>query len=145
MTEQLDIQHVTQQLNQQKARLQQMLLTLEQELEAIKTRNGERLVEISKFKEQQLAEVRAADSAINNEQAIELINNTPQLTAIKQSIIELLEQCQQKNEVCYLTASQNQIAVEQVKNLLVGGSRSSTYNELGQKSSYGSLGKGIKA
>lgn len=146
MTEQTsETKQIAQQLNQQKARLKEMLSTLEQELEAIKLRNGESLVAISEAKEQQLTAIRTADNAINNESNIELIKSTPELIQLKHDVVELLEQCQHKNEVCYLTAAQNQIAIEQVKSLLIGGSKNSTYNELGQKSSSGSLGKGIKA
>jgi len=146
MTEQTDLaQQLTKQLNQQKVRLQQMLATLEQELEAIKLRNGESLVAISKEKELQLTAIRNADAAINTEANIELIKSTPELTQSKQEVLDLLSQCQQQNEVCYLTATQNQIAIEQVKNLLVGGSKNTTYNDQGQKNTYGSLGRGIKA
>lgn len=146
MTEQTSVtQQIAQQLNQQKARLQKMLSTLELELEAIKQRNGESLVEISNQKEQQLTAIRNADNAFNNDENIELIKSTPELTQLRQEVVELLEQCQQKNEVCYLTAAQNQIAIEQVKSLLLGGSKNTTYNEQGQKSNFGSLGKGIKA
>jgi len=116
-----ELNQVTQDLNQQKVRLQEMLLTLEQELEAIKLRNGESLVAISEQKEQQLTAIRNADNAINTETNIELIKSTPQLTQLKNEVIELLEQCQHQNEVCYLTAAQNQIAIEQVKSLLIGG------------------------
>lgn len=146
MTEQTSVaQQIAQQLNQQKARLQEMLSTLELELEAIKMRNGESLVEISNQKEQQLTAIRNADNAFNNDENIELIKSTPELIQLRQEVVELLEQCQQKNEVCYLTAAQNQIAIEQVKSLLLGGSKNTTYNEQGQKSNFGSLGKGIKA
>lgn len=146
MTEQTSApQQVAQQLNQQKARLQEMLSTLDKELEAIKLRNGESLVAISQEKEQQLVAIRNADTAINTEDNIELIKSTPELIQLKEEVVELLEQCQQKNEVCYLTAAQNQIAIEQVKSLLIGGSKNTTYNELGQKSNFGSLSKGIKA
>lgn len=146
MTDQVSAQQqVFELLNKQKAQLQRMLDTLAKELEAIKNRNGEMLLNIADEKEQQLAAIRNADTAINNESSIELIKSTPELTQTKQEVLDLLQQCQQQNEVCYLTAAQNQIAVEQVKNLLVGGSKNTTYNELGQKSSFGSLGKGIKA
>lgn len=146
MTEQTSEQkQIAQLLNQQKARLKEMLSTLEQELEAIKLRNGESLVSISEMKEQQLTAIRNADTAMNNDVNIELIKSTPELIQLKHEVVELLEQCQHQNEVCYLTAAQNQIAIEQVKSLLIGGSKNTTYNELGQKSNSGSLGKGIKA
>ena len=146
MTEQtVTPQQVGKQLNQQKVRLQQILVILENELEAIASRNGEQLVEIAKQKELQLESIRNADNTLNNESIIELIKQTPELVQLKQDVKELLLECQQKNEVCYLTAMQNQVAVEQVKNLLVGGSKNTSYNEQGQKNTYGSLGRGIKA
>lgn len=132
-------------LSQQKLRIQQMLTTLDKELEAIKQRNGELLISISEEKELQLEAIRNADAGFNTDASIPVINSTPELKQMQQEITDLLTQCQTQNEVCYLTATQNQIAVEQVKNLLVGGSKNTTYNELGQKNSSGSLSKGIKA
>ena len=146
MTDQIsDLKQVHDLLNIQKGLLKKMLTTLDSELEAIRQRNGEALIDIARDKEQQLVSIKKADSAINSEASIELIKSTPELTQLKQDVLDLLEQCQQKNEVCYLTASQNQIAIEQVKSLLIGGSKNTTYNELGQKNSFGSLGRGIKA
>ena len=137
--------YVSKLLNQQKVRLQQIMTTLEHELEAIASRNSEQLVELAKQKELQLEAIRNADSVLNTDDTIELIKITPELGQLKQDVIELVETCQQKNEICYLTASQNQVAIEQVKNLLVGGSKNTTYNEQGQKNSYSSLGRGVKA
>lgn len=146
MTEQISAQQeINDLLKTQKGHLKNMLNTLDLELEAIRQRNGETLINIAQEKEQQLVAIKKADMAINNEASIELIKSTPELTQLKQDVLDLLEQCQQKNEVCYLTASQNQVAIEQVKSLLIGGSKNTTYNELGQKNSFGSLGKGIKA
>lgn len=146
MTEQISaLQQVNDLLNQQKGQLQNMLDILAKELQAISQRNGKSLVQLAHEKEQQLNSIRKTDAAINNEATIELIKSTPLLTELKQEILDLLEQCQQQNEVCYLTASQNQVAVEQVKSLLIGGAKNTTYNEFGQKNSFGSLGKGIKA
>lgn len=146
MTEQISsLQQVNDLLNTQKGLLKNMLNTLDLELEAIRQRSGEALINIAQEKEQQLIAIKKADAAINNESSIELIKSTPELTQLKQEVLDLLQQCQQKNEVCYLTASQNQVAIEQVKSLLIGGSKNTTYNELGQKNSFGSLGKGIKA
>ncbi|NVK23341.1 MAG: flagellar export chaperone FlgN [Gammaproteobacteria bacterium] len=132
-------------LNQQKLRLQQMLSLLGEELEAIKVRNGELLVQLIEKKELQLEAIRNADSAFNNDASIDVINHTPELKDLQREINELLEQCQTQNEVCYLAATQNQVAVEQVKNLLIGGSKNTTYNEKGLKSSSGSLSRGLKA
>lgn len=146
MTEHISsLQQVNDLLNTQKGLLKNMLNTLDLELEAIRQRSGEALINIAQEKEQQLIAIKKADAAINNESSIELIKSTPELTQLKQEVLDLLQQCQQKNEVCYLTASQNQVAIEQVKSLLIGGSKNTTYNELGQKNSFGSLGKGIKA
>ena len=142
--EQLTVQ-LAKMLNQQKLRLQQMLTTLGEELEAIKQRNGELLVEVSEKKELQLEAIRNADSSFNNETSVEVINSTPDLKQMQQELNELLSKCQTQNEVCYLTATQNQITIEQVKNLLVGGSKNTTYNEQGQKNISGSLSKGLKA
>ena len=139
------VEHLAKLLNQQKLRLQQVLATLAEELDAIKYRNGTLMIEISEKKQLQLEAIKNADAHFSDDDSINIIKTSPQLTQLKNDITELLVQCQTQNEICYLTASQNQMAVEQVKNLLVGGSKSTTYNEQGLKNSAGSLSKGIKA
>lgn len=140
---------ITEQLNkgfvQQKLRLQQMLTLLADELEAVKQRDGDRLVEIAQQKELQLEAIKNADAKFNNDNTQDIINSSEPLLSLRAEIKQLLEECQQQNEVIYLTATQNQIAVQQVKNLLLGGSKNMTYNEYGQKHSASSLGSGIKA
>jgi flagellar biosynthesis/type III secretory pathway chaperone len=137
--------HILQALTKQKVRMHEMLKTLESELEAVKQRDGKKISEIIAYKEQQLIDIQAADKEFNNEQIIEFINNTPELTELKDEINELLEQCQHQNEVVYLVATQNQIAIDEVKRLLIGGSKNTTYDALGQKHSGTLMGKGIKA
>lgn len=146
MTEQNSLlSQLNKQLGQQKVRLQQMITILDDELAAIGKRDSDKILELAKQKELQLEAIRNADAALNNDNFIEQIKKTPELTQMKEEITSLLEQCQYKNEVSYLTATQNQVAIEQVKNLLIGGSKNTTYNEYGQKNSAGSLSRGIKA
>lgn len=130
---------------QQKARLQDMLSVLEEELEAVRIRDGKKLVEVSKNKETLLNDIKKADNQFNNENTIQTISSTPDLIQLKGEITAVLEECQQKNEVIYLAATQNQIAVEEVKRLLIGGSKNTTYDAYGQKQNSNRLGKSIKA
>lgn len=141
----LSLDKVTNQLIQQKKRLLQMAELLSEELTAVKDRNGVTLSDIAKQKEAQLTAIANADSQLSSDEVKQLITTTPSLTDIAQEIKTLLEQCQQKNEVIYLTATQNQVAIEQVKRLLVGGSKNTTYDAYGQKKSISSTGRGIKA
>jgi type II secretory pathway component PulJ len=77
MTEQtVTPQQVSKQLSQQKVRLQQVLTILENELDAIASRNGEQLVEIAKQKELQLESIRNADNALNNDSTNTRISST---------------------------------------------------------------------
>lgn len=146
MTEQNDLlTQVTKQFNTQKLRLEQMQNTLNDELEAVKNRDGNLILEISKKKELQLEAITNADKLLNNEKYVEIINTTPLFSTIKNEINDLLLQCKHTNEVIYLTATQNQITIEKVKQLLIGGSKNPTYNAYGQKNSTSSIGTSIKA
>ncbi len=136
---------VTKQFSNQKLRLQQMLTILNEELDAVKNRNGSLILDISKKKELQLEAITNADTLLNKEKYVEIINTTPQFSTIKNEINDLLLQCQHQNEVIYLTATQNQIAIEDVKRLLLGGSKNTTYDAYGQKKSNSSIGPGVKA
>lgn len=139
------LSQVTKQFTNQKSRLQQLLAILNEELEAVKTRNGAVILEISKKKELQLEAIKNADALLNKEKYVEVVKTTPLISSIKSEVTDLLLQCQHLNEVIYLTATQNQIVIEQVKELLLGGSKNTTYNAYGQKNSNSSLGPGLKA
>lgn len=132
-------------LNNQKVRLQQMLNLLEEELLAVQNRDGKKILELSDKKELQLESIRNADSKLSTDESKTQIANTPELVILKDEIVQLLEQCQTKNEVVYLAATQNQIAIEQVKSLLIGGSKNTTYDQHGKTKSSGSLSSGVKA
>lgn len=139
------IEQITKALTQQKLRMQQMLQTLDLELEAVKQRDGKGITAISKQKEQLLQQITSGDKELSAEQITDFIKNTPSLLAIKDEITHLLQQCQQQNEVIYLTANQTQVAIEEVKRLLIGGSKNTTYDAYGQKQSGSLMGKGLKA
>jgi len=139
------LSQVTKQFTSQKLRLQQLLVILNDELEAVKTRNGAVILDISKKKELQLEAIRNADALLNKEKYVEVVKTTPLISSIKSEVTDLLLQCQHLNEVIYLTATQNQIVIEQVKQLLIGGSKNTTYNAYGQKNSSPSLSSGVKA
>lgn len=139
------IEQITKALTQQKLRMQQMLQTLDIELEAVKQRDGKAITTVSEQKEQALQQIVKADQELGAEQIVDFIKRTPSLLAIKDDITELLKQCQHQNEVIYLTATQNQVAIEDVKRLLIGGSKNTTYDAYGQKQAGSLMGKGLKA
>ena len=122
-----------------------MQVLLQEELEAVKNRNGEQLLAVSAKKEQLLQTIKQIDAQFSGEAQAQFIKQHPELLKIKDHISALLTECQTKNEVVYLTATQNQVAIEEVKRLLIGGSKNTTYDAYGKKQSGGGLGKGIKA
>jgi len=125
--------------------MENMLVMLERELNAIKDRDGVALTEVATDKEALLQAIVNVDNQINNPQFTELFKQDEKLSALKDEIVEMLNTCQQKNEVIYLAATQNQVAVDQVRRMLVGGSKNTTYDSYGQKQSGSIMNKGIKA
>lgn len=143
--EQTNISSIDALLNTQLSTLNQLKSLLDKELEAVKNRNGSVLVELSKEKETLLVAIQQNDQQISSHpEAVNIEKNDTQ-NSVKSSITELLEECQTQNEVIYLTAKQNEVVIEQVKQLLIGGSKNTTYDAYGQKRSGPSLTKGIKA
>jgi len=136
---------IKQVLFQQIKNLQNMQVLLDEELKAVKDRNGEALLAVSAKKEQLLKSIKQVDAQCSGEAQIQFISQHSDLTEIKEDISSLLVECQTKNEVVYLSATQNQVAIDEVKRLLIGGSKNTTYDAYGKKQSGGSLGKGIKA
>jgi flagellar biosynthesis/type III secretory pathway chaperone len=136
---------VTKQFTSQKLRLQQLQVILNDELAAVKDRDGNLILDITKKKELQLEAIKNADALLNKEKYVQVVNSTQEFSTIKAEINDLVLQCKHLNEVVYLTATQNQIAIEQVKQLLFGGSKNTTYDAYGKKSSSSSLSTGIKA
>lgn len=125
--------------------MESMLVLLDKELSAIKDRSGPALTEVATEKEALLIKIVETDQQINTPQFKELLEQNSQLKALKIEVVEMLETCQQKNEVIYLAATQNQVAVDQVRRMLVGGSKNTTYDSYGQKQSGSLMSKGIKA
>lgn len=146
MSEQPEIiTHLKNVLLQQRLNLKSMMEVLTSELEAVQKRDGDQLSRVAAEKEKLLTAITEIDNQCNTEQFKPYITDNAELSALKTEIVEAFELCQQKNEVVYLTATQTQVAIEEVKRLLIGGSRNSTYDSYGQKKTGGSLGKGIKA
>ncbi|MDO6719953.1 flagellar export chaperone FlgN [Psychrosphaera sp. 1_MG-2023] len=139
------ITHLKNVLLQQRLNLQSMMEILASELEAVKKRDGDQLSRVATEKEKLLNAISEIDNQCNTEQFKPYITGNDELSALRDEIVEAFEVCQQKNEVVYLTATQTQVAIDEVKRLLIGGSRNSTYDSYGQKKTGGSLGKGIKA
>ncbi len=144
-TEQPTVSNVLELLMQQKDALLSVKNILEHELDAVKRRDGEALVKVAQQKDTLLKDIQARDQLISTHPNAEDVNNEAQLSALKTEITTLLEQCQTQNEVVYLAAKQSEVAIEQVKHLLIGGSKNTTYDAYGQKKSGPSLTKGIKA
>ncbi len=145
MTEQSQTQTLDNLLQEQTQHLVKLKALLVDELEAIKLRAGDKITEIANQKEALLKKVVETDQSIANTPNVESLESEPHLQEAKSVINDLLQECQTQNEVIYLTAKQNEIAIDQVKSLLLGGSKNSTYDAYGQKKSGPTLTKGIKA
>lgn len=145
MTEQSQFSSLTHLLQEQTQLLVQLKSVLAEELDAIKSRAGEKLIEIANQKEALLKKVVETDQSIAGTPNVEALTTEPELIKAKDVVNDLLKECQTQNEVIYLTAKQNEVAIDQVKSLLLGGSKNATYDAYGQKKSGPSLTKGIKA
>lgn len=132
-------------LRQQLESLTNLKALLGNELDAVKRRDGNDLVEVAKQKELMLITIQQTDHQLSQHPAADTINNDEAHASLKKDITRLLEECQTQNEVIYLTAKQNEVVIEQVKHMLIGGSKNTTYDAYGQKKSGPSLTKGIKA
>ena len=143
--EQTNMSSIDALLNTQLTTLNQLKTLLDKELDAVKNRNGGVLVELSKEKESLLGAIQQIDQQISSHPEAANIESNESQNSVRNSITELLEECQTQNEVIYLTAKQNEVVIEQVKQLLIGGSKNTTYDAYGQKRSGPSLTKGIKA
>lgn len=145
MTEQSQYQSLQTLLGQQAQHLKDMQALLALELDAVKTRNGDKITEVAQQKEALLKQIVENDKTIGMSPDVAALTTEPSLVEAKEIITQLLEECQTQNEVIYLTAKQNEVAIDQVKMLLLGGSKNSTYDAYGKKKSGPSLTKGIKA
>jgi flagellar biosynthesis/type III secretory pathway chaperone len=132
--------------------LQEQLTTLNDikdviatELEAVKLRDGQALVSAASDKVPLLQKVSEIDLQISQHPELDSIKDKPQLVELQTKITSALEICQTQNEVVYLSAKQTELAVEKVKSIIVGGSKNTTYDAYGKKSSNAALTKGIKA
>lgn len=136
-------------LSQQEQLLTDLQLTIANELDAVKRRAGNDINEIAPQKEALLNKITETDQHIAASLTSDIVKDAlisdPELSASRTRITDLLEACQTQNEVVYLTAKQNEVAIEQVKNLLIGGSKNTTYDAYGQTKSGPSLYKGVKA
>ncbi len=132
-------------LNQQLTALNSIQEIIAKELESVKNRDGDALLAAAADKGPLLEKVTELDLQIGSHPELPSLKTNPELVALQEQITASLEICQTQNEVVYLTAKQTEISIDQVKNIILGGSKNGTYDAYGQKKSGAFLTQGIKA
>jgi flagellar biosynthesis protein FlgN len=133
-------------LSKQQEHLKVLLLLLKSELEAISSRDVEKLDQGCLLKVQQLELIQQLDQQIAElPQIAELKNNLWFSDAVSQ-LDELLVQCKEQNEVNRQSVEQSQLVVDRFKHELLQnrGKSGLTYTAKG-KPAIDSIGKGVKA
>ncbi|MBU2224566.1 MAG: flagellar protein FlgN [Gammaproteobacteria bacterium] len=133
-------------LSKQQEHLKVLLLLLKSELEAISTRDVEKLDQGCLLKVQQLELIQQLDQQIAELPQIAELKNHLWFSEAVSQLDELLEQCKEQNEVNRQSVEQSQLIVERFKHELLQnrGKSGLTYTAKG-KPAIDSIGKGIKA
>ena len=145
MIEQNIIQNTQNTLNEQKQNLDTLWVTLQNELEAINTRNGNALESTARAKITILNKIATLDKVLATAPLKELKETIPSIKECITNINTLLGDCKQQNDVNAHAAHQTQIAVKKVTDILLGSIKSLTYDNKGKSLSGTLLSKGIKA
>jgi len=145
MIEQNVIQSIQQSLVEQKQNLDSLWLTLQNELEAINTRNGNALENSAKEKLALLNKISKLDKKLISSSLEQLKDSIPSIQKDITDINELLSNCKQQNDLNAHAAHQTQIAVKKVTDILLGSIKSLTYDNKGKSQAGTLLSKGIKA
>jgi flagellar biosynthesis protein FlgN len=133
-------------LSKQQEHLKVLLLLLKSELEAISSRDVEKLDQGCLLKVQQLELIQQLDQQIAELPQIAELKNHLWFNEAVSQLDELLEQCKEQNEVNRQSVEQSQLIVERFKHELLQnrGKSGLTYTAKG-KPAIDSIGKGIKA
>lgn len=145
MIEQNVIQSIQQSLVEQKQNLDALWLTLQNELEAINTRNGNALENSAKEKVVILNKISKLDKKLINSSLEQLKDSIPSIKEDITAINEQLSNCKKQNDLNAHAAHQTQIAVKKVTDILLGSIKSLTYDNKGKSQAGTLLSKGIKA
>ncbi|WP_170940507.1 flagellar export chaperone FlgN [Pseudoalteromonas sp. NBT06-2] len=145
MIEQNAIQNIQQSLIEQKQNLDALWVTLQNELEAINTRNSNALENSAKEKVTILNKISILDQKLINSPLAQIKNSIPSIKEDISAINELLSNCKQQNDLNAHAAHQTQIAVKKVTDILLGSIKSLTYDNKGKSQAGTLLSKGIKA
>ena len=90
------ITHLKNALIQQRLNFKTLMEILESELDAVKNRNGDKLLEVASKKEALLSEINKIDQSCNTEQFLPYLKENQELAELRAEINEALVQCQQK-------------------------------------------------
>ena len=132
-------------LNEQKNNLAQLSNALNSELAAISSRNADNLTESSVSKLEILKKVQSVDKRLAHLGLGELIQLSAEIDELVKEVKAQLAVCQKQNDINAHAAHQTHVAVNKVKEILLGSKQSLTYDKKGATAGNSMLGKGIKA
>ena len=139
------IASIQQSLVAQKKNLSSLWQTLQNELEAINTRDGDKLESTAKEKLIILEEISKIDKKLSDFSLNKFKKILPNIDDDIKNINEQLTNCKQQNDINTHAAHQTQVAVKKLTEILLGSIKSITYDKKGLSQSGNLLGKSIKA
>ena len=136
---------VTAILLQQKENMLALENELNAEIAAISTRDADKLTESANAKLILLEKIQKKDKQLQSCSLAQMTIESEDIAALVEEIKTLLSHCQQQNEINAHAAHQTSIAVNKVKDILLGANKVLTYGKKGAAEGGSLLGKGIKA
>ena len=140
-----NVSHVIDLLNEQKGNLAQLSLVLTNELAAISSRNADSLTDSATTKLDILKKVQNVDKRLAHYGLAKMIQSNTEIDDLITEVKDELAACQKQNDINAHAAHQTHVAVNKVKDILLGSKLSLTYDKKGAATGNSTLGKGIKA
>ncbi|MDK1287412.1 flagellar export chaperone FlgN [Pseudoalteromonas umbrosa] len=133
-----------QQLTTQISSLEALTLLLDEELNALSSRNGDGLKDIARQKITLLNSIQKTDKDLSS--YTKELFQSPDVTPLTEQIDLLLIKCKNQNEVNAKAAHLAQMTVRELKEILIGRPTSTTYTEDGSVvENVGEIVKNLKA
>ncbi|MCG7537840.1 flagellar protein FlgN [Pseudoalteromonas sp. OOF1S-7] len=124
--------------------LEALTQLLDDELEALASRNGDNLKEIARTKLTTLNQLQKLDKDLSKYPQNTFSHD--EITPLTEQVKDLLYRCKKQNDVNAQAAHQAQLTVRELKDILIGAPTSMTYGQDGSVvSNMGELVKNIKA
>ncbi|WP_125721145.1 flagella synthesis protein FlgN [Pseudoalteromonas rubra] len=124
--------------------LEALTQLLDDELEALASRNGDNLKEIARTKLTTLNQLQKLDKDLSKYPQATFSHE--EITPLTEQVKDLLQRCKKQNDVNAQAAHQAQLSVREMKDILIGAPTSMTYGQDGSVvSNMGELVKNLKA